>query len=296
MDSSEQIPAERFGYYTPGNIVRCLIRLAQRMPRNSLGIHCAHLIRSIVTRYASLPVDLDVEDLHLRCFLRDNYSEKKFVFTPWRYDGEERAYLRRRLPPDGVFLDIGANVGLYSLNALRVLDERGTLIAVEPNPAIHERLRFNLESNQPDPSARPRIHTVQAGVSDQEATLELHLHPTNLGQSSLRQEAVNETASTVSIPCRPLLTLLDELGIDHLSAIKIDIEGAEDRALMPFLASAPDSLLPGFIMMENSEEAWGQPLPEQLAERGYRCIHRFSMNSIYRRDTTPATPEGAATA
>ena len=48
----------------------------------------------------------------------------------------------------------------------------------------------------------------------------------------------------VHVPCRPLTAILDLAGISAIDALKIDIEGAEDLALAPFLREAPSQLLP----------------------------------------------------
>ncbi|TDT44344.1 FkbM family methyltransferase [Halospina denitrificans] len=303
MSDSKPLSNDSFGSSPPSPLARACIRLAQTMPPNKAGFHVANLMRSWVTRFASVPMDVQAEDLRLRCFFRDNYSEKKFVFTPWRFDAQERRYIRDNLPADGVFLDIGANVGIYSLTALKALDTRGTLVSIEPNPAVHKRLVFNLNANMDaNPNQAPTLHTVQAGISDRNHTLELHINHSNLGQSSVnehgrsRHQATQSNAGdTESIPCRPLLELLEELSIQRVDGLKIDIEGAEDRALVPYLEDSPEHLLARFILIENSEDAWDLPLLATMQQRGYQRVQQFSMNSLYRLESAEGSghPEEA---
>ena len=70
----------------------------------------------------------------MRCYLRDNTCERKFMFTPWRFDTEERRALTGSLRPDGVFVDIGANVGWYSLFVASQAGPASRILALEPQP------------------------------------------------------------------------------------------------------------------------------------------------------------------
>ena len=93
-------------------------------------------------------MDVTVGDIRLRCYLRDNTCERKFVFTPWRFDPQEPSAMAAALPPDGVFVDVGANVGIYTLTAALLLGARGRIVALEPYPLAHERLLFNIEATR----------------------------------------------------------------------------------------------------------------------------------------------------
>jgi FkbM family methyltransferase len=308
MSEPSSIFRQPFGARRPSALVRGMIRCAQGMPRNRFGLLVANLFRSLVTRRGRMPMDVEAEGIRLRCFFRDNYSEKKFVFTPWRFDAKEREYIRNQLPKDGVFIDIGANVGIYSVTALKALGPGGQLVAIEPNPSVHERLVFDLTANGAfGVDGGPVVHTLQVGVSDKHEELELYINARNLGESSLRQGGRALTPDsgngksrrgqrpTESIPCRPLLEIIESLSLPRVTGIKIDIEGAEDKALVPYLRSAPEALLARFIVLENSEKAWKLPLIAEMEARGYRQSSRFRMNSIYEREarsTEDARGEG----
>jgi FkbM family methyltransferase len=59
----------------------------------------------------------------------------------------ERAFLRRVLRPGDTFIDVGANLGLYSIIASRLVGPKGFVCAFEPDPVVYSRLRFNLHNN-----------------------------------------------------------------------------------------------------------------------------------------------------
>lgn len=279
-----------FGHHRPGSLVRSMLAIAQHAPRNWFGQQFAQAARRIALRHARLPVDVMVGPVRMRCYLRDNNSERKFVFMPWRFDRRERDCILDALPPDGVFVDIGANVGIHTLAAAVRMSARGRILAIEPNLPAFERLRFNLEATRQGRADWPTVELLRLGIADRAGEIELHLDPGNLGGSSIvaRAPAPSAAAGVVRIPCRPLLELLRERGVEKVDALKIDIEGAEDLALLPYLTQAADASLPTVIVIENSEQRWTQDLPGALAGRGYRVLRRTRMNTVYRREPAPA--------
>ena len=91
----------------------------------------------------------------------------------------------------------------------------------------------------------------------------------------------------MTIECRPLLVTLTALEISRIDALKIDIEGAEDLALCPFLADADATLLPRRIVLENSDTLWKRDLRGALAARGYTLLLRTRLNSVYEMGSVP---------
>jgi FkbM family methyltransferase len=130
--------------------------------------------------------------------------------------------LRAALPPDGVFLDVGANVGIHTLAAARhVAAGGGAVLAFEPHPANYRALVLNVAQN--------RLRHVAAenlGLADRPDVL-TGAAPAEGGNWSL--------ASRGDHRFEVRLVRLDDYLADHplprLDMIKIDIEGAEVRAL-----------------------------------------------------------------
>ena len=276
-----------FGFYRPNPFFNFLISLAQRTPHNWLGQQIAQIVRILVLRQVKLPIDVSVGPIKMRCYMWDNNSERKFTFMPWRFDRKERRLLKKILPRNGTFVDIGANVGIYTLDAATNLGAGGTVVALEPNPLAFNRLCFNLKATQSGPTDWPKTHALQVGVSDTTGDLELHLDPKNLGSSSIikrpgpASSAGAVTGETIRIHCKSLLQILEKLSIFRIDALKIDIEGAEDIALFPFLNQAPKEILPDYIFMENSERIWKLDLVGALRQRGYIVKMRTRRNTVY---------------
>jgi hypothetical protein len=126
----------------------------------------------------------------------------------------------------------------------------------------------------------PDVLVLPIAVSDREGEIDLHVDRTILGGGSLVGH--DDDAQKIRVKCRPLLPVLAECGVAKIDILKIDIEGAEDLALAPFLRDADAKLLPRYIIIENSERLWRTDLAPILERRGYRVEFRTRMNTVYR--------------
>lgn len=274
-----------FGEYRPTTLINTLVTLCHRNHGPWYARLLAPLLRRHIVRHTPLPIDLQLSSICMRCFFRDNYSEKKFVFTPWRYDRRERQLLQQHLGHDGVFLDIGANVGIYTLTALTSTAFAGRIYAFEPNPATRQRLQYNVHSTAAKLPAGTdnlqRVHLLPFGIADKHSQFVLQLDAANLGASSIRSADDSNTEQLV-IDCKPLLEVLHDYQIQHIDVLKIDIEGAEDKAMGPYLRAAPQSLLATLIIIENSAHLWQEDVFALLKQRGYQRILHTRMNSVFK--------------
>ncbi|HEU4779973.1 MAG TPA: FkbM family methyltransferase [Steroidobacteraceae bacterium] len=286
MNAHDDRPAP-FGSFAPRAGYRRLIELAQRSPRNFFGKQLAQAARSLYLMRAKSPVDVTVGKVRLRSYLRENTCERKFVFTPWRFDPAELDSIAKSLPADGVFVDVGANIGLYTLTAALLLGARGRIIALEPHPTAYGRLLFNIDATRVGRADWPRIDVLQLGVSANDEARELRIDGGNLGGGSIAEGPARFSASgsdaSMTIRCQPLLRVFDDCGIERPDVMKVDIEGAEDLALLPFLAQAGDERLPGRLIVENSDHLWTGDLRAAIEGRGYAPLLRSRLNTVYAR-------------
>lgn len=270
-------PPQPFGTYALSGWRARLLKTAQSLPANWLGRRLALLCRKIVLKsMKEAVIDAAVGPISLRFHTNDNVSERKFLFTPQFFDVFERDLIARELSPGGVFVDIGANAGIYSLWAAHHLDNAGRVIAVEPNPVMAARLIFNAMVNK----TWGRIKLEKCGVAETEGQFILHLDDSNYGGASLLEA---QSGQKIKIPCLPLKSILEKNGVTKVDILKIDIEGAEDTVLIPFFDAVPETLWPRILILENSPAQWRQDLKKTLAEKGYTLIRQTRMNLIYKR-------------
>ena len=271
---------QEFGFYKLNEYQDKLLLKAQEQKVSWIGRRMALLCRKAVLKtYKQNVIDANVKNLKMRFHLRDNVSERKFLFMPQFFDVFEHNLIKNKLPEDGVFIDIGANSGIYTLTAAKYMSDKGKVISVEANPEVVKRLEYNVELN-----GKSNIVTiVPIGVSDKDGVFSLCLDPTNLGGSSIALgRSANNNSNNIEIPCRPLLSVIRDNKIKKIDILKVDIEGAEDKALIPFLKNADKSLFPKFIILENSTNDWKMDLQSYLKDAEYEMIKETRMNLIFK--------------
>jgi FkbM family methyltransferase len=124
-----------------------------------------------------------------------------------------------------VVLDCGANVGTFSRFAL---DAGARLVvAIEPAPDNVECLRRNFQKE----IAEKRLVIYPKGVWDKEDTLELLVDPENQAADSFVIQRQGAKA-VAKIPLTTIDRMAAELNLDRVDFIKMDIEGAEVKALL----------------------------------------------------------------
>ena len=128
---------------------------------------------------------------------------------------------------DAVCLDVGANIGLYSL-ALASVASRGKVYAFEPSPATFDYLRRNVEDN-----GLANVESFKLAVGDQaEGTVHFHDIPFFSAGSFAAEDGSFLTSEVLGsnyfeAPATTLDAFVAENGIDRVDLIKIDVEGAE---------------------------------------------------------------------
>lgn len=274
-----------FGALRPGPLDRAVIALTSALPDTWLGLRLAIGLRRIVTMrlaHAAVPA-LDVErwGLGMRLYPLDNGCEKNLLFTPKMYEPVELAELGKDVDAahgrDFVFVDIGANVGLFSLFVAAKAGSRARIVAIEPEPGNMARLAFNAAANAPLP-----IHAFALALGERDGEVAIALNARDRGGTRARP-AGDAPAGMVRVPCRPLLSVLQQEGIAAIDALKIDVEGMEDMVLAPFFRDAPQYLWPRMILIEDSAHEWKTDLFKLFAEKGYRISVRSKQNVVLRR-------------
>ena len=272
--------AAPWGTHLPSGYERAVLALTRAMPENWLGLRLAILFRRLIMgRIGEGCRDTTLWGMRLRLYPRRNGCEKNALFTPQMFDTMERRVLAeavRRKRGAFTFVDIGANVGLYSLYLASCGDVR--TLAIEPQPGILERLRFHLAAN---PSAKVDVRPV--ALSDRDGEVMLVLNDSDSGGTHIdKHDGRTDPGERINVPGKPLLAVLSEAGITAIDALKIDVEGAEDIVLAPFLRDAPRSLLPSLILIEDTRGFWGLDLFALLRSRGYTETERSRQNVALR--------------
>jgi hypothetical protein len=112
----------------------------------------------------------------------------------------------------------------------------------------------------------------------------LNLKDGDTGGSSIVRKV--DADGAIEVPVRPLAALLAQQGVTSVAAMKIDIEGMEDRALGPFLKAENRHLFPRLLIMETvNREDWQIDILEKLQQNGYVVTSETRGNSILELQT-----------
>lgn len=280
--SDDQKAQQRYGHLTPNWLDRVIIAATTQLPDNWLGLRLAIGMRRIVTMRIPGDEGIDVNrwGLRMRLHPRRNGCEKGLLFTPQMYEAQERAALSREISKAEaagrpfVFVDAGANVGLFSLFVASRAGVNAKILAIEPEPENLRRMHFNIEANPGLP-----IRPIPVALGAQEGRVALEVHPRDRGGTRVRSsEGHDAHAQFVEVECRTLLAVLQTEGIDRLDALKIDVEGAEVDILEPFFRDAPRRLWPRFLIIEDGRAGWRLDLFSKLEALGYQSSGRSRLN------------------
>jgi len=145
------------------------------------------------------------------------------IFWTGEYDRPVIRRMKQLLPPGAVALDVGANIGAYSVQLGRALQDGGRLIAIEPVPANVKRLRENVEVN----GLAEVIEIVETAVGDRHGVVRLR------GADSARGVAGNAVVadSGVAASLTTIDSIAEQYALERCDLMKLDIEGCEYAAL-----------------------------------------------------------------
>jgi FkbM family methyltransferase len=168
------------------------------------------------------------------------------------FEPNEMYLLSRLLKTGNTFIDVGANIGLYTLTAARLVGPRGRVLAFEPSPRERELLDRNVIRN-----SLTQVSVDSRAIGDVEnAHVTLHLADEQHGGQNTLGAVVYENARVVENAIVQMTTLdhaVVEAGFDTVDVVKIDVEGAEFLVL----SGAHDTLstIRPVLMMELQDDS-----------------------------------------
>ncbi len=147
------------------------------------------------------------------------------IYWSGYHEYREFVFLNKFLKPEMVFVDIGANLGEYSMFAAKRLTQ-GRVLAFEPLPKMWKLLEENAHLNN-----FTNINIYKYGLSDREAVLPIHeIEDLHEGLTTLFP-GERTTRNVTEVPLKSFDTEVEKYAINRIDFIKCDIEGGELFAL-----------------------------------------------------------------
>jgi FkbM family methyltransferase len=200
---------------------------------------------------ARTPIALTIDSLKLagRPFVAVSHDGIKLRLKP--RSGESftfyenlvrRDYLTQgiTLNPGDTVVDIGANIGSFTVLAAKVVGPGGRVISFEPVSATFARLEENVALN-----GYSNVECRQAAVDGREGTLPIHVDPKSALSTGYIEKDGHEEIVTEIVPCVTMEQVFRDHHIERINLLKVDCEGGEHgifESLSPDLAARIDQI------------------------------------------------------
>lgn len=205
--------------------------------------------------------------------MRDH--QHRAIYFYGEHEPEITALFRRLVSPGSTFLDVGANVGYFSILA----QELGASVhAFEPNPVVRALLTRSVSLG---PGG---ITVVAAACSDHEGTMALYLsEPGNTGMTSLRAPSATPVERQVEVDAITLDDYVRRTGIQP-DVVKVDVEGHEREALLGakwMLETARPTVIAETSSLETVELMQDLDyVPHRILEDGSTIVHSGQLHLV----------------
>lgn len=206
----------------------------------------------------------------------DDWIQQQIYFLG-EYEKPEIDYLYETLKPGSVFVDVGANIGLFSLNASNIVGLDGKVIAFEAFKPNYIKFNDNIKINN-----FTNIIAENKAISNQNSTIEILYNESekNVGMASTY---LKNFTSKELVECFSLDHYLKEKMINKVDLIKIDIEGGEFNALLGMnriLSELKPKVLIEInqVALENSGHSENEII-ELFKKYNYKMLKKLSVNS-----------------
>ena len=210
-------------------------------------------------------------------FYFDYLSDVKLAFGNYNY--KEINFIKKNMTKDSMFIDIGSNIGFYTMNIADLFPKINfsKIISIEPNPIMIERQKENIELLENiKKGIKNKIFLENYAISESEKNLQLN-YEKGYGPAVLTE---NIGEKTIAVKTTTLIKILKKNNINRIDCLKIDVEGHEHLALLPFFKSAQKSLFPNHIVIEHTSNSVQifKDLMKFLSRIGYKIILKTRSN------------------
>lgn len=197
------------------------------------------------------------------------------IYVRGEYEPQLVRYLKRSIRQSMVCIDVGANVGYFSLLMARLVGPRGRVFAFEPTTKTREVLKASADLN-----GYSHLTVEGLAVTDRVGNLEFNVGPSgfdvyNSGGAVSHPHARPQAFSTQVVPCTTLDDYCHEWAVRNVDLVKIDVEGGELSVLkgMERLQGANPELRIVLEFADVTTNGFGyeaRELGHWLQERGWR--------------------------
>ena len=172
------------------------------------------------------------QNILLKCyrnfFSKSIYSSKYglqvFEFLYFNYKSlievPEANFLKNYIPKGGVVIDVGSNIGFFTIKFAKWVGPTGRIVSIEPDDKNFQRLTYYVMKN----NYLDRVILVKSAVSEKSGQVKFFLNPYNPMDHRISDVGINVRSTTIDELC-------SSLQLQNIDFIKIDVQGAESLVI-----------------------------------------------------------------
>ncbi len=186
-------------------------------------------------------------------------------------------YINSHFQPDEdfVIVDIGSNIGAFSVLTGKLIEGRGKVYAFEPEPNTFKRLQENIKLNN-----LKNVEIFNEAVGGEDGTLDFYVGKKSALNSSFSEvdgdRRAGEDRKKISVPMRSINSVLNLIN-KKINLLKMDCEGGEYlilESLTPEKAELIENIVMEVHRVPNYSPSW---VPEKLQELGYKLSGNYPL-------------------
>lgn len=199
---------------------------------NQVLLRASQVISFIKETDNPLPLILDLLKLQQDSYIAKNSQGHCIKIRPGT--GERFAFYENLIRLDylkngvnlkqgDVIIDIGANIGCFTVLASSLVGNSGRVISIEPDPETYKQLLFNIELNN-----LSNVTPLNLAITSENKPIVLHVSPNSLYTSIYTEIDKRQlTGKIITVNSLTIKSLINEVKIETIQLLKMDCEGAE---------------------------------------------------------------------
>lgn len=187
-----------------------------------------------------------------------------------QYEKETFELLGHLLRPGMTFVDVGANVGFYTLFASQAVGPNGKVLSIEPLASVRKYLERNVEDNY-----LTNVVIIDKMIMSRSGNQQLFLSNYS-GSHSAYPDPANKTGTMIQVEAAPLHEVL---GCQEVDVLKVDVEGAELEVLQSLGPVRPSCILFEYNSERSRAAGHGwDDLVRWCLEAGYESVEPIGVS------------------
>ena len=218
-------------------------------------------------------------------YYADKQTGTKLYFS--RNEKKEIKFIKNNMSDNSWFIDIGSNIGLYSLNISNINTKykRVKTFSIEPNPIIFERLKKNYQLLvSQNKFVKNNFLLKNCAIGDREGFGKIDKKADHANVKIIKNKKININKKFIKIKITKLSYLLKKYKIKNISCIKIDTEGYEFKIIKNFFKKDNIKFFPKYLIVEHNNEKNYIRNEQIILKNNYEIIFTTNSNTIYKKN------------